>query len=134
MNVGQKIKQLRLENNLTQKDVADTLGISQSYISRLEKRIIVKLKKQIEKSGLVFGRDYGACYDSTMARFHYLNGHAQSVITQIMKEFPGHFLSKEEENFYGIYRPACRKGLRKDHGRGDHYPGGCGQSHILCPF
>lgn len=35
----------------TQKQVADTLGISQSYISRLEKRIIVKLKKQIEKAG-----------------------------------------------------------------------------------
>ncbi len=34
----------------TQKDVADTLGISQSYISRLEKRIIGKLKKQIEKA------------------------------------------------------------------------------------
>jgi len=33
----------------TQKEVADKLGISQSYISRLEKRIIVKLKKQIEK-------------------------------------------------------------------------------------
>lgn len=33
----------------TQKQVADTLGISQSYISRLEKRIIVKLKKQLEK-------------------------------------------------------------------------------------
>ena len=34
----------------TQKEVADTLGISQSYISRLEKRIIGKLKKQIEKA------------------------------------------------------------------------------------
>ena len=34
----------------TQKQVADTLGISQSYISRLEKRIIAKLKKQIEKA------------------------------------------------------------------------------------
>lgn len=33
---------------LTQKEVADCLGISQSYISRLEKRIINKLKKQIE--------------------------------------------------------------------------------------
>ena len=33
----------------TQKQVADALGISQSYISRLEKRIINKLKKQIEK-------------------------------------------------------------------------------------
>ena len=34
----------------TQKEVADALGISQSYISRLEKRIINKLKKQIEKA------------------------------------------------------------------------------------
>lgn len=34
----------------TQKEVADYLGISQSYISRLEKRIIQKLKKQLEKA------------------------------------------------------------------------------------
>ena len=32
----------------TQKQVADMLGISQSYISRLEKRIVEKLKRQIE--------------------------------------------------------------------------------------
>ena len=31
----------------TQKDVAEMLGISQSYISRLEKRIIKRLKKGI---------------------------------------------------------------------------------------
>ena len=31
----------------TQKEVADRLGISQSYISRLEKRIIARLKKEI---------------------------------------------------------------------------------------
>ena len=36
-------------NEYTQKEVADYLGISQSYISRLEKRIIQKLKKQLEK-------------------------------------------------------------------------------------
>ncbi|AND85126.1 RNA polymerase sporulation sigma factor SigE [Clostridium tyrobutyricum] len=33
----------------TQKQVADMLGISQSYISRLEKRIIKRLKKEINK-------------------------------------------------------------------------------------
>ena len=33
----------------TQKEVADALGISQSYISRLEKRIIGRLKKEIGK-------------------------------------------------------------------------------------
>ena len=37
----------------TQKQVADYLGISQSYISRLEKRIINKLKKDIEKAECV---------------------------------------------------------------------------------
>ena len=31
----------------TQKEVADRLGISQSYISRLEKRIIARLKKEL---------------------------------------------------------------------------------------
>ena len=33
----------------TQKEVADLLGISQSYISRLEKRIINRLKKEISR-------------------------------------------------------------------------------------
>ncbi|MGN1040600.1 MAG: sigma-70 family RNA polymerase sigma factor, partial [Candidatus Fimimonas sp.] len=33
----------------TQKEVADMLGISQSYISRLEKKIISRLKKEIGK-------------------------------------------------------------------------------------
>ena len=34
----------------TQKEVADILGISQSYISRLEKKIIYRLKKDITKA------------------------------------------------------------------------------------
>lgn len=33
----------------TQREVADMLGISQSYISRLEKKIIVRLKKEFSK-------------------------------------------------------------------------------------
>jgi RNA polymerase sporulation-specific sigma factor len=37
------------ETEHTQKEVADSLGISQSYISRLEKRIIARLKKEILK-------------------------------------------------------------------------------------
>ena len=39
---------LRGGDELTQKEVADLLGISQSYISRLEKKIISRLKKEIE--------------------------------------------------------------------------------------
>lgn len=34
----------------TQKEVADLIGISQSYISRLEKRIVKKLKRELEKN------------------------------------------------------------------------------------
>ena len=36
---------------LTQKEVADKMGISQSYISRLEKKIIIRLQKEIKKLG-----------------------------------------------------------------------------------
>ena len=47
----QKIMTLRFglggRREMTQKEVADQLGISQSYISRLEKRIINRLKKEI---------------------------------------------------------------------------------------
>lgn len=37
------------EEGKTQKDVAEMLGISQSYISRLEKKIIKRLKKEFKK-------------------------------------------------------------------------------------
>jgi len=36
-------------DELTQKEVADNLGISQSYISRLEKKIVVRIKKEMIK-------------------------------------------------------------------------------------
>ena len=37
------------EDELTQKEVADMLGISQSYISRLEKKIVLRLRKEFMK-------------------------------------------------------------------------------------
>jgi len=37
------------KRELTQKEVADELGISQSYISRLEKKIMHRLRKKIEE-------------------------------------------------------------------------------------
>ena len=40
---------LRGRRELTQKQVADLLGISQSYISRLEKRIIDRLRREMLK-------------------------------------------------------------------------------------
>jgi len=50
----QEIMELRFglkgKDEKTQKEVADMLGISQSYISRLEKKIISRLKREIAKS------------------------------------------------------------------------------------
>ena len=47
-----KIMQMRFgldgQQEHTQKEVADSIGISQSYISRLEKRIIKRLRREIE--------------------------------------------------------------------------------------
>ena len=43
---------LRGETEHTQKEVADIIGISQSYISRLEKKIISKLKSELEKTAM----------------------------------------------------------------------------------
>ena len=42
---------LHAQKEHTQKEVADRLGISQSYISRLEKRIIPRLRRELEKAG-----------------------------------------------------------------------------------
>lgn len=42
---------LKTGKEMTQKEVADRLGISQSYISRLEKRIITRLRQEIKKLG-----------------------------------------------------------------------------------
>ncbi len=41
---------LRGEKDHTQKEVADLLGISQSYISRLEKRILERLRSQLKET------------------------------------------------------------------------------------
>ena len=38
------------KKELTQKEVADKLGISQSYISRIEKKVINRLKKKFDVS------------------------------------------------------------------------------------
>ena len=56
----QKIVKLRFglgreqEDEMTQKEVADLLGISQSYISRLEKKIMKRLKKENFRSNAVY--------------------------------------------------------------------------------
>lgn len=43
---------MKTGREMTQKEVADVIGISQSYISRLEKKIIKKLKKELDRQML----------------------------------------------------------------------------------
>lgn len=66
----------------------------------------VDLKTVIEKTPLVFGRDYGACYDSTMFRATFLTPGAEKIIREAVRPFEscGHWLSADEEKHYGIYR------------------------------
>ena len=66
----------------------------------------VNLMEAIESQKLVFGRDYGACFDSTMARFYHLTERGRESISAVLETFRdrGHTLSREEENAYGIYR------------------------------
>ena len=73
----------------------------------------VDLMAAIEQTGLRFGLDYAACYDSTMARFHFLAPHARDVILNALRPFAdrGHLLSDDEQRRYGI--------LRDDHRFGD---------------
>ena len=66
----------------------------------------VDLKSAVEKTPLVFGRDYGACYDSTMFRATFLAPGAEETIRKALEPFAeyGRWLSEEEEKRYGIYR------------------------------
>ena len=77
----QKIVKLRFglgreqEDEMTQKEVADLLGISQSYISRLEKKIMKRLKKEIsQQCGLYTPAD--KCWkkqtDQDVKRTHFI--------------------------------------------------------------
>ena len=64
----------------------------------------VDIMSEIGQTELRFGKDYGACYDSTMARFYYISENAKTVIEEKMRCFPGHFLTESEEKSYGIYQ------------------------------
>ena len=66
----------------------------------------VDLRSAVEKTGLKFGHDYGACYDSTMFRVTFLKPEAEQIIRNAVRPFEdsGHWLTEDEEKYYGIYR------------------------------
>lgn len=60
------------------------------------------LISRINRLGLKFGKDYAAMYDSTMARFWFLNDSAKQKIINALKTEPkGRILSEGELNAYG---------------------------------
>lgn len=64
----------------------------------------IELKEVIAGSDLQFGRDYAACYDSTMLRAWFLKPGAKEFFFEKIHStaFPGHWLSHEEKIRYGI--------------------------------
>jgi hypothetical protein len=61
------------------------------------------LRRQIEAAGPRFGRDYVAVYDSTMARFWYLNPDCRPIIEErLHADGCGRILTADEKTRYGV--------------------------------
>ena len=72
MKLGDKIKKLRLMNNMTMQILAEKSGISKGYISMLEKGINPQTKKtltpsldKVQKIAIVFGVDWATLLQGT---------------------------------------------------------------------
>jgi len=69
------------------------------------------LKKDIDSLNLIFGKDYAALYDSTMARFWFLNQNAREKIHSLLsKNRHGRILAREELQQFGTFFPDHRYG------------------------
>ena len=69
------------------------------------------LQKDINALGLRYGYDYVAVYDSTMARFWYLNDKAEHLIKQRLTDITaGRLLTDAELQSFGTYFPDHRYG------------------------
>ena len=66
----------------------------------------VDLKGAVEATGLVLGRDYGACYDSTLFRVTYLKPGARERIEAALAPFAGdgRWLTEGDERENGVWR------------------------------
>ena len=72
---------------------------------------VLDLKSIVEALGLIYGTDYTAMYDSTMARFWYLNENAKSKIQEALNQVPqGKFLKADDLIKMGIYFPDYKYG------------------------
>ena len=64
---------------------------------------VVDVKREVEKLGLSFGKDYAAVYDSTMVRLWYLNNSSREKILDTLRKIPhSHVLSDAELEKYSV--------------------------------
>jgi len=71
----------------------------------------IDLISLIEKTTLTYGKDYVAMYDSTMARFWFMNENAKEVIREILENVEdGSIVSKEELKRMHVYFEGDRFG------------------------
>ncbi len=71
----------------------------------------IDLQKKITEIGLIYGKDYIAIYDSTMARFWYLNERAEKLIKECLGNVKeGRILSDRELEELGVFFPDAMYG------------------------
>jgi len=69
------------------------------------------LMELIEKTGLRFGVDYAAVYDSTMARFWFIKKESEAPLRAVLEKISeGHILSPETLREWGVDFPGERYG------------------------
>jgi predicted AlkP superfamily pyrophosphatase or phosphodiesterase len=69
------------------------------------------LMQLIEETGLRFGKDYAAVYDSTMARFWFIKGESEAPIRAVLEKISqGRILSPETLKEWGVDFPGQRYG------------------------
>lgn len=78
MNVGERIKQLRTERNLTQPQLAESIGIEQSYLSKLENDKSVPSADIFQAILKAFAMDVGA----------FLDGIDERIVHRELRQIP----------------------------------------------
>ena len=69
------------------------------------------LRRDIDRLGFTFGRDYVAVYDSTMARFWFMNQDSRAAIVSLLDEMDyGEILDRRTMERYGVHFPDAKYG------------------------
>ena len=80
--IGQRIKAKRIDKGFTQEDIADHLGISVSYVSRLERAVVKISLETLVKVASILEVTPAYLLDGTITTSdHYLQGELADVVS-----------------------------------------------------